>query len=78
MGQENMKNVYDFVKIAVTGAEQIFLGSGQGAIKKEEVLRKVKDYCLKYVTADQLDDIVESIVFEINKNLKKEGLEKTE
>lgn len=57
-----------WVRIAVTAAEQIYVGSGRGEEKKAYVI----DWLRKHgVTVDEskLDALIEAAVFELNKGL---------
>lgn len=62
------KNIYDYAKIAVQAAEQIYKESGMGKDKFEYVrnwLHKKLN-----ITDDDLKKIIESAVYEINKEKK--------
>lgn len=54
-----------WVKIAVTAAEQIYVGSGRGAEKKAYVLKWLKNHGLK-VDEERLDALIESAVQQLN------------
>lgn len=54
-----------WVKIAVTAAEQIYTGSGQGAEKKKYVLNWLEAHGIT-VDADKLDAMIESAVYDMN------------
>lgn len=60
------KNLYDSVKTAVQAAEQIYNISGMGATK----FAYVKDMIMKKfeLTDDDLKAMIESAVYELNKN----------
>lgn len=62
-----------WVKIAVTAAEQIYTGTGQGKAKKEYVIVWLKAHGIT-VDADKLDAMIESAVYEMkNGSLILEG-----
>ena len=59
------------VEVAVRAAEQTIKGSGQGAAKKEEVIKFVTDWMMEHgvtITYDQLEQLIEAAVF----NMKRE------
>jgi LL-H family phage holin len=59
-------SVIEIVEIAVRAAEQAIKGSGQGALKKAEVLSVVTDWLKKHgieLTEDELDQIIEASVY---------------
>lgn len=51
-----------WVRIAVTAAEQIYNGTGQGAAKKEYVLKWLRDHNIT-VDMGQIDAMIESAVY---------------
>jgi hypothetical protein len=60
------------VEIAVRAAEQTIKGSGQGAIKKDEVINFVTSWMISHgiqISAEQLDQLIECAVY----NLKLEA-----
>lgn len=62
----------EMVEIAVRAAEQTIKGSGQGAIKKDEVLEFVTHWMLVHgisISQEQLDQLIECAVY----NLKQEA-----
>ena len=63
------KRLYNYVVIAVKAAEQMFLESGKGKEKfayvREWIQKKFK------VTDDDLKNIIEAVVYEMNKEKKK-------
>jgi hypothetical protein len=63
------KRLYNYVVIAVKEAEQMFLESGKGKEKfayvREWIQKKFK------VTDDDLKNIIEAVVYEMNKEKKK-------
>lgn len=65
------QKLLDMVEIAVRAAEQTIKGSGQGAAKKEEVIKFVTDWMMEHgvtITYDQLEQLIEAAVF----NMKRE------
>lgn len=59
------------VATAVRAAEQTIKGSGKGSLKKEEVMSFVTSWMAQHgigITEDQLDQLVESAVYSMNKN----------
>lgn len=59
------------VEIAVKAAEQTIKGSGQGAVKKDEVIKFVSKWMIAHgvlITEEQLDQLIEAAVF----NMKRE------
>lgn len=66
------ERLLEAVEIAVRAAEQTIKGSGQGAIKKEEVINLVTEWMLSHgviITDTQLDQLIECAVY----NLKMEA-----
>lgn len=61
------KKLYDFVKILVQSAEQLYKGKGLGEQKKEFVVQKLKKFGIE-VNNEQLDILIESAVLELNKS----------
>ena len=65
------QKLLDMVEVAVRAAEQTIKGSGQGAAKKEEVIKFVTDWMMEHgvtITYDQLEQLIEAAVF----NMKRE------
>mgnify|MGYP003319164238 FL=1 len=62
---EQQKELLAWVKIAVTAAEQIYVGSGRGPEKKMYVIDWLAD---RHITVDtnKIDAIIESAVYELN------------
>lgn len=63
----------DMVKVAVLAAEQTVTGSGQGAIKKEQVVEFVRDWMTKQgidITYDQLSQLIEAAVYSMKQEAK--------
>lgn len=60
----------DIVEIAVRAAEQTIKGSGNGAVKKDEVVAFVTWWMVQHgisITEDQLDQLIEACVFNMNR-----------
>lgn len=69
---EKYKNLMDMVKVAVYAAEQT-IGSGNGGLKKQEVIVFVSNWMRENgikITEDQLSQLIESAVFAMNKEIK--------
>ena len=63
------KRVLEMVKVGVRAAEQTIKGSGQGAVKKDEVINFVTVWMLQQgieITEDQLDQLIEAAVYALN------------
>ena len=59
------------VATAVRAAEQTIKGSDKGSLKKEEVMGFVTSWMAQHgigITEEQLDQLVESAVYSMNKN----------
>ena len=59
------------VSVAVRAAEQTIKGSGQGAVKKEEVITFVTKWMVNQgisITQEQLEQLIEAAVYSMNKN----------
>lgn len=75
--KENLKDakyqrLLEIVEIAVRAAEQTIKGSGQGAVKKDEVINFVTSWMVAHgivITEEQLDQLIECAVY----NLKLEA-----
>lgn len=67
---ENLQKYYSLIKAFVQAAEQQ-LGAGTGAQKKAQVVAMVQKVIGNRLTADEIDKLIESAVFEINTVLKK-------
>lgn len=63
--KDQMENLMFWVKIAVGAAEQIYKDKGQGALKKEYVIKFLHDKGIK-ITEEQIDLLIEAAVFELN------------
>lgn len=60
----------DMVRVAVLAAEQTITGSGQGAVKKEQVLDFVRAWMQKQgidITYDQLSQLIEAAVYDMKR-----------
>lgn len=67
---ERYKGLVDFVKTAVTAAEQTIRGTGMGEKKYAEVEKAVKDWLNGKgiaITQEQLTALIEAAVYEMNK-----------
>ena len=62
---EQQKELVAWVKIAVTAAEQIYVGSGRGPEKKLYVVEWLADRNIT-VDTNQIDALIESAVYELN------------
>ena len=62
---EQQKQIVAWVKIAVTAAEQIYVGTGRGPEKKLYVIEWLADRNIA-VDMDQIDALIESAVYELN------------
>ena len=63
-----------YVEVAVRAAEQTIKGSGQGHVKKDEVINYVTAWMLSHgikISEDQLDQLIEAAVYVMNNT--KEG-----
>ena len=63
----------DIVKTAVEAMEQVIKESGKGAVKKQQVIAFVSAWANEHkinITEDQLDKLIEAVVFEMNKERK--------
>lgn len=74
---ENLQKYYNLIKTFVQAAEQQ-LGTGTGPQKKAAVVAMVQKVIGNRLTADEIDKLIESAVFEINTVLKKENIVKTD
>lgn len=64
---EQQKKANDYVKIAVTAAEQIYNGPGQGDKKKTYVLTWLANHGIA-IDEDKLDAMIEAAVYELSNN----------
>lgn len=61
------------VTIAVEAAEQTFKETGMGKVKKEDVIKYITEYLNSNkidISVEQLDKLIESAVFQLNKGKK--------
>lgn len=66
------ERMLDMVALAVRAAEQTITGSGQGAVKKAEVIKFVSEWLYGKginITEDELDQLIEAAVYQ----MKQEG-----
>lgn len=71
LSESKYQRLLDMVEVAVRAAEQTIKGSGQGAVKKEQVIESVSFWMLQHgvdITPEQLDELIEAVVF----NMKRE------
>ena len=66
-----------YVSIAVKAAEQIYVGHGRGAEKKQYVVEYLEKLGLK-IDAETLDKLIEAAVFDLPKYFVLEDTEKAE
>lgn len=59
--------INNWVKIAVTAAEQIYIGSGRGSEKKKYVENWLIEHKVKY-DSSKIDAMIESAVYELKQN----------
>lgn len=67
------QSLLEIVGIAVRAAEQTIKGSGQGAVKKDEVISFVTEWMVKHgisITQDQLDQLIEACVYQLKTEAK--------
>ena len=67
------EKLLEMVEIAVRAAEQTIKGSGNGAVKKDEVVNFVSLWMIQHgieVTSEQLDQLIEACVFSMNREVK--------
>lgn len=58
--------IYSLIETAVRAAEQTILGTGQGAVKKEQVVDLVTKWLAEKgitISAEQLDQMIEECVY---------------
>lgn len=62
------ERMLDMVALAVRAAEQTITGSGQGAVKKAEVIKFVSEWLYGKginITEDELDQLIEASVYQM-------------
>ena len=72
LSQDKYNELLNMIEIAVYAAEQT-IGSGNGNIKKQEVIVFVSNWMREkgiQITDDQLSQLIESAVFSMNKEIK--------
>lgn len=70
LSEVKYQRLLEMVEIAVRAAEQTIKGSGQGAVKKEQVLESVSLWMVQHgveITSEQLDELIEAVVFNMNR-----------
>ena len=70
LSEAKCQRLLEMVEIAVRAAEQTIKGSGQGAVKKEQVLESVSFWMAQHgvdITSEQLDELIEAVVFNMNR-----------
>lgn len=65
---QQQTQIAEWVRIAVTAAEQLYKGSGRGAEKKAYVLDWLHEHGVT-VDESKLDAMIESAVYEINNSV---------
>lgn len=63
------ERMLDMVALAVRAAEQTITGSGQGAVKKAEVIKFVSEWLYGKginITEDELDQLIEAAVYQMH------------
>ena len=61
---EQQKEINAWVKIAVSAAEQIYVGSGRGEEKKAYVIKRLREHGIT-VDEAKLDALIEAAVYEL-------------
>lgn len=64
------EKINQWIKIAVLAAEQIFVGSGRGAEKKQYVLEFLEKHKIK-LDEEKINALIEAAVYELNSGLIK-------
>ena len=70
LNESKYQRLLDMVEIAVRAAEQTIKGSGQGAVKKEQVIESVSYWMAQHgidISPEQLDELIEAVVFNMNR-----------
>ena len=65
--KETQEEILKWITIAVSAAEQIYLGSGRGEEKKQYVINWLKEHKINY-DSTKIDAIIEATVYELNRN----------
>lgn len=67
------ESLVDMVEVAVRAAEQTFKASGQGALKKEEVMTFIREWMQNHginIDSYQLNQLIECAVYQIKQEDK--------
>lgn len=67
--KEKLEKTEYWIKVAVQAVEKIYKESGQGAKKKAEVIKFLREMGYK-TDMDKLNNLIESAVLELDKSLK--------
>ena len=62
---QQQQAINSWIRIAVTAAEQIYVGSGRGTEKKEYVLQFLAEHGIT-LDAARIDALIEAAVYELN------------
>ena len=73
VGAENLNKYYSIIKMVVMGVEQAF-GPGNGVDKKVETLQIIKKLIKNKLCEEQINSLIESAVFEMNRLHKGNGI----
>ena len=69
--KEQKESIKDWTRVAVQAAEMIYREKGSGEIKKKYVFDfirgKLDDYAAVKVSDEQLDTLIEAVVYEVKK-----------
>ena len=71
ISDKKYEKLVQFVQTAVEAAEQEIKGTGLGKEKKLRVVEFAKDYLNEHgidISGDQLNDLIEAIVYEMNRS----------
>jgi LL-H family phage holin len=72
---ENLQRYYDLIKKIVQAVEQVY-GSGTGTQKKAEAVKTIQKIVGNKLTMEEIDNLIESAVFEMNQVLKSSNIAK--
>ena len=67
IGDAKFEQILKWVETAVKAAEQLYKGSGRGAVKKSFVVDFLNEKGID-IDQDSLDKLIESAVLDLNKN----------
>lgn len=73
LNDSKYQRLLEMVEIAVRAAEQTIKGSGQGAIKKEEVVAFVSTWMVSHginISDSQLDQLIEAAVWQLKQEAR--------